>query len=125
MCISFGTPNGQPESPGDGPLESGITSAGVEQARLVADRLAGLPVTTIYCSPLRRAAETADIIALRQRAARRVVLPALAECSPVIPRGFESAFATVTPAEFALKPAGPTRHYARRFKFQPSRRGHP
>lgn len=105
-----------PEAPGDGPLESGITPAGVEQARLVADRLAGLPITTIYCSPLRRAAETADLIALRHRAAQRVVLPMLAECSPVIPRGFESAFASVTPAEFSKMKRRADAAYARLFK---------
>ena len=50
---------------GDPPdeLENGLTSLGRRQARRVALRLSGLPVSAIHYSTLRRAAETAHIIA--------------------------------------------------------------
>lgn len=88
-------------SPEDGPLESSLTSDGVEQARLTAARLAHLPIATIYTSPLRRAAQTADIMAERHPSARRVTLPGLAESTPTLPRDYTADYGDLTAAQFA------------------------
>jgi len=40
----------------------GLTSLGIEQARTLAEKLSGNPINTIYCSPVFRATETADIL---------------------------------------------------------------
>jgi len=42
-----------------------LTTAGVEQAYVLAEILATLPVTHLYTSPLLRARQTADVIASR------------------------------------------------------------
>ena len=105
-----------PEAPDDGPLESGITPAGIEQARLAADRLASLPIATIYSSPLLRAAETAGILAQRHPAARLVVLPALAECIPVMPRFYVAESIWISPADYARMKRRADTVYARLFK---------
>jgi serine/threonine-protein phosphatase PGAM5 len=66
-------------------LGGGLTSIGVEQAKLTAQRLRSLPISAIYCSTLRRAAETAEVIAQEfpdiplQRSRK------LRECIPCIP----------------------------------------
>jgi serine/threonine-protein phosphatase PGAM5 len=44
-------------------LGGSLTPIGVEQAQLTAQRFRSLPITTIHCSTLPRAAETAEIIA--------------------------------------------------------------
>jgi phosphoserine phosphatase len=46
-----------------GQLDLPLTEAGREQARLVAARIASMPVSAIYSSPLSRAFETAEVIA--------------------------------------------------------------
>lgn len=46
-----------------GQLDLPLTGAGREQARLVAARIASMPVRAIYASPLSRAFETASVIA--------------------------------------------------------------
>jgi broad specificity phosphatase PhoE len=49
------------KEPGAGDV--GLSPRGQEQAEGVAQRLAGLPITAVYASPLRRARETAEPIA--------------------------------------------------------------
>ncbi|MWV49506.1 histidine phosphatase family protein [Rathayibacter sp. VKM Ac-2803] len=84
----------------DGPL----SARGERQARLIAERLGGVPFTGAWHSPLRRAEETA--------ARFRAVLPGLAiepssllfDCipsgpTPDMPRSFEPFFGSVTAAE--------------------------
>jgi probable phosphoglycerate mutase len=44
------------------PAGAGLTGRGREQARLVGQRLAGAPLSGIHHSPVRRAAETADVV---------------------------------------------------------------
>ena len=87
--------------PDDGPLESGLSADGVEQGRLTAARLAHLPIATIYTSPLRRAAQTADILAERHPSAGRVTLPGLAESTPTLPRDYTADYGELTAAQFA------------------------
>jgi broad specificity phosphatase PhoE len=60
-----------------------LTERGYEQARLLAERLASLPFDAVFCSPLLRAVETAQIILSRQKAAIPVqLLPELMEHQP-------------------------------------------
>jgi probable phosphoglycerate mutase len=42
---------------------SHLTRAGKEQAKYLAEQLAGVPIASIYCSPLERACETAEPLA--------------------------------------------------------------
>ncbi len=56
-----------------GHLDLPLTDAGREQARLVAARLASMPVVAIYSSPLSRAFETAQAIAAHHAADVQVV----------------------------------------------------
>ena len=64
----------------------GLTRRGRMQAAHTARRIARLPVTTIHCSTMRRAVETAQIISgrLRGLSPRRARL--LRECFPSMPR---------------------------------------
>lgn len=48
-----------------GQLDMPLTEAGREQARLVAARIASMPVAAVYSSPLARAFETAQTIAVQ------------------------------------------------------------
>lgn len=52
-----------------GQLDLPLTEAGREQARLVAARIASMPVAAVYSSPLSRAFETARTIAAHHRLA--------------------------------------------------------
>ncbi len=47
-----------------GQLDLPLTEVGREQARLVAARIASMPVSAVYASPLSRAFETAEVIAM-------------------------------------------------------------
>jgi broad specificity phosphatase PhoE len=48
-----------------GHLPVPLDETGREQARALADTVAGVEVRTLVCSPLARARETADIVAAR------------------------------------------------------------
>ena len=66
-------------------LEKGLTPLGQRQARRVALRLSGLPVSAIHYSTLRRAAETAQIIAEQFPAVPLRPSRLLWECLPGLP----------------------------------------
>jgi broad specificity phosphatase PhoE len=85
--------------PGDS--DGSLTALGREQATLAAERLAGLPAATIHHSTLRRAIETAAIIATRLPGAPLHPSPLLRECIPSIPPGFESLFTHFPPERVA------------------------
>ncbi|MEO7794961.1 MAG: alkaline phosphatase family protein, partial [Thermoanaerobaculia bacterium] len=77
------------EDPRDEAVGRGLLPLGVAQARLVGDRLRGLPFTfdAIFASPLTRARETAEGIAVELRgvgpsAPAIAIDPDLAECTP-------------------------------------------
>src|SRR5580765_7161887 len=55
-----------------------LTPDGREQSRILADQLAGQGVVAIYSSPLRRAVESAEILAARL-GVRHIIDPALIE----------------------------------------------
>ncbi len=69
-------------------LGNGLTQLGREQAQLTADRLSKLPISIIHHSTLRRASETAKIIA--DRLVDIPVRPSrlLQECIPYVPAAF-------------------------------------
>jgi serine/threonine-protein phosphatase PGAM5 len=82
-----------------GPMRDGLTHAGVAQAMFTARRCRSLPVTAIYSSSMRRAAETAGIIArgLPGVPLRRTRL--LWECIPHVPRNVAHLAASYVSAD--------------------------
>ncbi|MHA7986994.1 histidine phosphatase family protein [Rathayibacter sp. CAU 1779] len=84
----------------DGPL----SARGKRQATLIAERLSGVPFTSMYHSPLRRAQETAKIMAERLPALNPEPSSLLFDCipsgpTPDMPKAFESFFGGITEAE--------------------------
>ena len=84
----------------DGPL----SPRGVRQAEAIAERLAGVPFTGMWHSPLQRAAETAGIIERRLGTVTSESSALLFDCipsgpTPDMPRAFESFFGGVTEQE--------------------------
>ncbi len=62
-----------------GQTDTPLNAVGVEQARAAAEFLAGQKITTICVSPLRRAQQTAEIIAARCSVTSIVSVPGLKE----------------------------------------------
>lgn len=108
------------DHPADG-LEGGLTTLGRQQARRTAQRLRRLPIHTIYHSDLRRAAETAAIIARAIPSAPVRASSLLRECTPVIPTAFLERFAAYPPEEFEADRVQAEAAFDR--FFQPLRRG--
>lgn len=84
----------------DGPL----SEKGERQARLIADRLSTIPFTAAWHSPLKRASETAQIIAERLPAIQCQPSSLLFDCvpsgpTPDMPKHFESFFGSFSEAE--------------------------
>lgn len=77
----------------DGPL----TELGIQQATLAARRLQNVPARVIYHSTLRRAEETARIIANALPEASLVADARLRECIPCVPPGFGHYFTHIPP----------------------------
>lgn len=80
-------------------LGGGLTSIGVEQAKLAAQRFSKLPITAIHSSTKRRAAETADIIAGALPDVPRHRSRGLWECIPSIPPKFAKLLANYSADE--------------------------
>lgn len=84
----------------DGPL----SPRGQRQAELIADRLSGLPLDSVWHSPLLRANETARAIAARLPSVDPEPTALLFDCVPTgmtaeTPAAFEPFFGSVTEAE--------------------------
>jgi len=84
----------------DGPL----SGRGQRQARLIADRLSGVPFTGAWHSPLQRAEETVRIIAERLPGLDPEPSALLFDCipsgpTPDMPRAFDQFFGSVTPEQ--------------------------
>ncbi|HWD62014.1 MAG TPA: histidine phosphatase family protein [Humibacter sp.] len=84
----------------DGPL----SPRGKRQATLIAERLGGVPFTSVFHSPLRRAEETAKIMLERLPALNPQPSSLLFDCipsgpTPDMPKAFESFFGGITEAE--------------------------
>ncbi len=78
----------------DGPL----AEMGIQQAGLIAERLAGLPISVIQCSTLQRARETAVIIAERFPGVETRFSPLLCECVASVPPLVKAYLEENTPA---------------------------
>jgi probable phosphoglycerate mutase len=84
----------------DGPL----SPRGIRQARAIADRLSGIPLTNAWHSPLERAAETASIMTERMPGITSQPSALLMDCipsgpTPDMPQAFLPFFGSVTPEE--------------------------
>ncbi|RLP77764.1 histidine phosphatase family protein [Mycetocola tolaasinivorans] len=84
----------------DGPL----SPRGRRQARLIGERLSGLPLNAAYHSPLQRAAETAELIAERLPSITLEPSALLFDCVPTgktpdTPSAYEPFFGGITDAE--------------------------
>lgn len=84
----------------DGPL----SERGKRQARLIAERLGGVPFTGAWHSPLTRASETARIMTERMPALESTPSSLLMDCIPSgptadMPPGFQHFFGSVTPEQ--------------------------
>lgn len=84
----------------DGPL----SARGRRQAAAIADRLSGLPLDTVWHSPLERAAETARAVSERMPAITPQPTALLFDCvpsgaTPDTPPGYEAFFGSYTEAE--------------------------
>jgi len=78
------------------PLGGYLTELGRQQAELISQRMAEYPLTRIVASTLRRAAETAQIVAARHPHIKIEYSEDLWECVPSLPPGQETFFADVT-----------------------------
>ncbi|HEU4808397.1 MAG TPA: histidine phosphatase family protein [Homoserinimonas sp.] len=84
----------------DGPL----SARGTRQARLIADRLSGVPFTGAWHSPLQRAAATASMVTESLPALESTPSALLFDCipsgpTPDMPTAFQSFFGSVTEAQ--------------------------
>ncbi len=84
----------------DGPL----SARGKRQAKLIADRLSGVPFTGAWHSPLQRAADTATTITGNLPALQSVPSALLFDCipsgpTPDMPTAFQPFFGSVTEAQ--------------------------
>lgn len=84
----------------DGPL----SPRGRRQAALVADRVSGLPLDAVWHSPLRRAAQTAEIMSERLPAISPQDSALLFDCVPTgmtpdTPQAYEPFFGSITDAQ--------------------------
>ncbi|HNT78513.1 MAG TPA: histidine phosphatase family protein [Anaerolineae bacterium] len=70
------------------PQDAALSLLGVEQALFTAQRFRLLPITAIYYSPLRRAAETAHLIGRALPETPLHLTQGLVECIPSIPAGY-------------------------------------
>lgn len=102
-------------NPEEDPLEGPLTPTGEMQADWTARRMQGLPVQAIFCSDLRRAQQTAAVLA-RSFPDLRVRCDAdLRECVPVIPALQADHFADMEPGEVARHLNRAERAFARYF----------
>ena len=83
-------------------LGGSLTDLGRRQAELTAQRFSTLAVEGIYHSGLRRAHETAEIIAGRLPGVELRESALLRECVPCIPVGFEAIFTHLTPEQIDM-----------------------
>src|SRR5262249_36187878 len=86
------------DHPSDG-LGGSLTELGKMQAQLAAQRLSKLPIRVIHHSTLRRAAETAAIIAALRPTVPLRPSRLLWECIPCVPYGYADEFAQTQAAE--------------------------
>jgi serine/threonine-protein phosphatase PGAM5 len=93
-----------------------LTELGRTQAQLTAERLRHLPIATIHHSTLRRASETASIIAAEVAAVPLRPARVLWECLPCIPPHLSQQFAHVSEAVIEKDALQAQRAFERYFK---------
>lgn len=100
---------------GDEDVVKGLTPLGVAQARLVAARLAGMPVTfsSLTTSPMTRARQTAVVVNQSLPQLKLEVSPLLRECTPRTWR--TEMVKDATPAELAAAEAQLNEAFAKYF----------
>jgi len=86
----------------DGPL----SGRGQRQAAAIADRLSGVPFSSVHTSPLQRAVDTARVMTERMPGLEPLQSALLMDCIPAgpsanMPPDFETFFGGVTPEEIA------------------------
>jgi broad specificity phosphatase PhoE len=97
-------------------LGGGLTSTGVEQAQLTAQRFSPLPISAIYCSTLRRAVETAEIVAQEFPDVPLRRSQDLGECVPCVPPAYAEHFADLSPQDLAWGRRQAEKAFARYFR---------
>lgn len=89
--------HGQYESkPDDGELGGLLTDLGKQQAQLIGSLLSGMEISAIHCSSMRRANETAEIIAQLIPHIEPDPTPLLWELIPTIPPHLEAMFQSMS-----------------------------
>src|SRR3972149_5213307 len=91
--------HGQYKHDPDDPREGSLTPLGRRQVKRLARRLRGLPIHAIHCSTLRRAEETAGILATEFPSLEVQPATILQECAPGLPSLFAEHFTQKYPAE--------------------------
>ncbi len=97
-------------------LEGALTALGRRQAGRAARRLRGLPIDVIHHSDLRRAVETAAIIARQLPGVPLVEHRRLRECVPAVPAAFRKHFSALDLAGLARDRAHAERAFAFYFR---------
>lgn len=97
-------------------VDGGLTTLGIEQAKLTARRLSPYPVSAIYCSSLPRAVQTAEIIAQEFPGIPLRRTRILWECIPCVPPLFSEFYSDVPSEEIARGREQAEEAYGRYFK---------
>ena len=97
-------------------VDGGLTTLGVEQANLTAQRLRSYPISAIYCSSLPRAVQTAEIIAQEFPGIPLRRTRILWECIPCVPPFLSTFFSEVPSEEIARDREQAEEAYGRYFK---------
>ena len=89
--------HGQYDTANEHPLGGSLTALGRQQAEYLAEALKGVPLSAFYTSPLRRAVETAYIIAPHFLDCTVQIVEGLREVVPCIPQDLTEHFAINLP----------------------------
>lgn len=105
-------------------LEGGLTPAGTQQAEATARRLQGLPVQALFSSDLRRAQQTAEVLAHSFPNLTLQLDPDLRECVPVVPPLLSDDFLNLEPGEVTRGHYQAERAFTRYFRRAGGRDSH-
>jgi serine/threonine-protein phosphatase PGAM5 len=97
-------------------VDGGLTTLGIEQSKLTAQRLRSHPISAIYSSSLPRAIQTAEIIAQVANGIPLRKTRILWECIPCVPPFLSTFLSDVTSEEIARSREQAEEAYERYFK---------